>query len=93
MPWTPRGLRWLHMALGAIQAGYVRSDDPLAGQQHRQCSEKLDLQFIVGVDSCRDLNLMSRSYDPTKDWTRMFLLNGLSHANEILNIACSLDNG
>ena len=65
-----------------------------AGLERFCCvGKQLELQFIVGVDSCRDLGLMSRGYDPTKGRTRTFLLNGLSHANEILNVPCFSDNG
>ena len=56
------------------------------------CSRMMDLQFVIGVDNCRDLNLMSRSYDPTNNRTRMFLLNGLSHADGLLNTACFSDS-
>jgi len=51
-------------------------------------SMDLDLQFIIGADSCRDLARMSRSYDPTAKLTQEFLLNGLKHANRVIGTAC-----
>ena len=56
-------------------------------ERFRTCSEQLSLRFIVGVDGCRDMDLMQRSYDPTSSLTRAFLSNGLIHANDVLGFA------
>lgn len=51
-------------------------------------STDVDLQFVIGADSCRDLEQIRRSYDPTAKLTRDFLLNGLKHANRVTGTTC-----
>ncbi len=51
-------------------------------------STDVDLQFIIGADSCRDLERIRRSYDPTAKLTKEFLLNGLKHANRVTGNTC-----
>jgi len=51
-------------------------------------SMDVDLQFIIGADSCRDLERIRRSYDPTAKLTQEFLLNGLKHANRVTGTTC-----
>lgn len=51
-------------------------------------SPDVELQFVIGADSCRDLEQIRRSYDPTAKLTQEFLLNGLKHANRVTGSAC-----
>lgn len=51
-------------------------------------SPDVELQFIIGADSCRDLERIRRSYDPTAKLTQAFLLNGLKYANRVTGTTC-----
>ncbi|KAL8706070.1 MAG: hypothetical protein Q9201_000835 [Fulgogasparrea decipioides] len=70
---------WLGNSMGNL--GRAAAVSVLEG--FRLGSMKLDLRFIIGIDSCRDLERMRRCYDPATDLTQRFLLNGLRHANRI----------
>ncbi|KAL8730728.1 MAG: hypothetical protein Q9181_004566 [Wetmoreana brouardii] len=70
---------WLGNSMGNL--GRAAAVSVLEG--FRLGSTKFDLRFVIGIDSCRDLDLIRRCYDPSTDLTQRFLLNGLRHANRI----------
>ena len=41
-------------------------------------------QFIIGVDGCRDVSLISRAYDAPDGSSGAFVLNGIEHAHRII---------
>jgi len=43
-----------------------------------------DVQFFIAVDGCTDSDRLLQSYNPQSTAFRAFILNGLSHANEVL---------
>ena len=57
-------------------------------ERFRLCCTHKDLQYLVGVDSCRNEGMMKRAYDPSNEATRRFLLNGLAHADKVVGTAC-----
>ena len=57
-------------------------------ERFRLCCTHRDLQYLVGVDGCRNEDMMRRAYDPSNEATRRFLLNGLAHADKVISTAC-----
>lgn len=80
---------WLGNSIGNL--GRAAAIDVL--ERFRLGSMKPNLQFIIGTDSCRDLDLMRRYYNPKTELTRKYLLNGLDHANRVYGSASFAGDG
>lgn len=80
----PTTVLWLGNSIGNFS-----SSGAVAFLAHfRQRYKNPNLQFIVGVDGCRDMAEIERCYHPDRPETRHFLLNGLDRANSVLATSC-----
>lgn len=80
----PTTVLWLGNSIGNFS-----SNEAVAFlTQCRQRYENPDLQFLLGVDGCRDMAEIERCYDPDRPETQEFLFNGLDRANYVLAKSC-----
>ncbi|KAL8920830.1 MAG: hypothetical protein Q9208_006002 [Pyrenodesmia sp. 3 TL-2023] len=73
-------LLWLGNSIGNLDA----SDASALLARFGSCMATKGLQFIIGVDGCRDPSQIERCYNPANAVTHEFLMNGLDQANKVL---------
>ncbi|KAL8897463.1 MAG: hypothetical protein Q9207_007208 [Kuettlingeria erythrocarpa] len=73
-------LLWLGNSIGNFDS----TDASALLARFDACMATKDLQFIIGIDGCRDQSQIEKCYDPVHPVTRDFLMNGLDQANKVL---------
>ncbi|KAL8748566.1 MAG: hypothetical protein Q9184_007214 [Pyrenodesmia sp. 2 TL-2023] len=78
---SPVIILWLGNSIGNLDASEASAFLARFGS----CIATKGLQFIIGVDGCRDQSQIERCYNPANAVTREFLMNGLDQANKVLS--------
>lgn len=82
--WISVTIVWLGNSIGNL----TRSEASGFLARVRSCTNMVNLQFIIGIDGCRDEGQIEQCYNPANPATQNFLLNGLDRANNVLGGPC-----